>query len=376
MMVVVSGVGTSISAEVLGVTRGLLVREKVIQRTELRALVARALGMILAAALVGFLLVGIVMAMSSWHDGDAVVTAGVIFITPMSIIAEGTRAMHYARRKVAFAFSMTCSWIVAQGIALLAGVLLWKFSVVTVIGSWGIGACTCAVIGCITHGTLPQFSGTTRSEWRRRASYGFEYLATAGPGQLLSVIAAAAVGLPATGSLRSLQTVYGPLNILLIGIRNVVLPGAAEKLRSRQLIRGAAVIAIGAGVVTSVLTAILATTPLGVLLMSTNWPSDNLLLPGFALGRLATAVVFGAVIFYRVSDLSRQSTLLRLASAIALLAPFAALASKGLNLAIWSSSLSSICIAGAWWLLAIRHERHNMQRGAAPAIDPSKRRST
>jgi O-antigen/teichoic acid export membrane protein len=352
IMVLASGLSTSMGAEVLGVTRGILLREGS-RADAVEPYVRRALGVTAEFAGLGTIFVALVLLLAARDTSAGVSTWWMVAVTPFSVISEGLRAMHYAQRRIRLAFGMSATWIVTQGASLGTGVALRGLDASTVFASWGIGALACSVVGAVTMGTRGAFRGAARQERRRRLSYGFEYLATAAPPQLLAIIAAATLGVVAAGAVRALQTVYGPLNVVLLGLRNAIVPAVTEQFDPRSSLRAAGLVAVFAAAITVALTAVLVVMPsLGQLLMGSNWPSDISLLGGYGIGRLAASIVFGALVLFRATDLYRISVPLRIGSAAALVVPFALFVNYSLADAMWASGVTSLAVAAIWWTIA------------------------
>lgn len=355
VMVLASGLGVAMAAEVVGVTRGILIRRGE-PESAVGAYTARALGAVLFYAAFGTLSTAAMVFMAARATHVEPATWWIVAICPLSVMAEGLRALLYARRRIVSALAMSISWVLAQAAALAAALMLAGFGAAQVLGSWCIGALVCTAIGAFIQRAVPAWRGTTHDEWRRRWSFGLEYLATAAPAQLLAMIAAPALGIVASGSVRAMQTVYGPLNIVLLGLRNAVVPAVTEETRQRTRYRAAVLVAAFAGGVTVLLTLGLLVWPgLGRLLMGDNWPDQHSVLAGYGLGRVAASVIFGAMVIFRASDRSRTSAFLRIASAAALVVPFAFFVDTSLDAAMWASGVASLAVAALWWVIATIH---------------------
>lgn len=351
VMILMAGLGIATSAEVLAVSRGVAIRgnESAQAASRLADDTRRTLGMTLMFA--G--LVPLVAAIAIFIGGAARVTPSawwLVAASPLNQLAEGVRAILYAQRRVGGAVGTSAAWLTTQATVLFLGWGLLGLSASVVLASWACGALAAVVVGSLTLRARPSWGAATSDDRRRRWAFGIEYLATAGPVQLLTILAAPSLGLAQTGFLRALQTVYGPLNIAIMGLRNALVPAAAEEKQARVLWSLAVKASALALFVTALMTTVLLLCPgLGVALMGDSWPQDPALLAGFALGRFATAAIFGALIVFRATDASHLSTPLRLVTAALFLVPFVAGSRWGLASALWASGVGSVVAAAAWW---------------------------
>jgi hypothetical protein len=359
VIIFVSGLAAALSGEVLAVSRGDALNASgngcaepsPSQRAERRARAAGATALLAIVCPFGVLAV---MAVAT--DGISTNELIAVAAAPAAIWAEGMRAMAYAERTPQRAIMISGSWVAGQGLATLATWLATgQFDGLTVLVGWFGGAALSAVAGLVTMTPRIRFSGATVAEWRRRRSFSFEYLVTAGAMNLTVMLSATMLGLAEAGAMRALQTVYGPLNILMVGVRNVVVPAAAESYRGVRLwlVANQVTFVLCAG--TGVVWLILVSWPaLGQLLMGENWPTDAGVVSGFSLVRLATAAMFGALIVFRALDATRLSIRLRSLSCAALLFPFVAGLRFGLDTALWAAGSASVAAACLWWWYARR----------------------
>lgn len=364
IMVLSSGIAVAMSGEALGVARGALVRDG--RWNDLRtSLIRNSIRVIIVIAAISAV---IVAAVCLWASSPMPLAGwAIVIMTPGAVVAEGLRAIHYGNRDLRKAFRLTMIWTACQIVSFLVFLGLIGFSVTAVLGSWILGAVSCAIFGIIEfRDAIRSRPSRLDSGWqRRRLSFAFEYLATAGPTQLTSILATPLFGVTATGALRAVQSVFGPLNIVTRGIRNFLVPTAAERFRGSALLRLGLTLSFTGGVVTGALIALLSFSPsLGGFLMGQNWPDDPALVVGFGLARLASSIVIGAVIIYRALDRSSISSPLRLLSALATIVPFVVFAAHGLTTALWMSGIACILAAACWWGAAFPAVRRDVGEDA------------
>lgn len=365
VVAVAAGLANVSSGESLSVMRGLILREATDgagSAAEVRLLVQRSLAIVMVVALATPAVAGVVIVIfgAGVDSGPAwsVAAAG-----PIVVASEGVRAALYATRRMRPVLLMTAAWAVIQAVlmsALLAqGALRPQLAVL----AWGVGSAGALVVGSRALGAWPRFQGAGPGEWARRARYSAEYVITTVPTFLMAVIAGLMLGLAGAGVVRALQTLFGPLNVLLTGLRNALLPAVAE-VPSRA--RRAAAVTSGMGLVAVlVVTGVLAVWPaIGEAMLGPSWPRDTSILWGFSTGRCALALTLGALIMYRAYDLGWWSSRLRLASAAALLIPFSLGALASISVALWAAGGATLVVSGLWWWVALRNARQFANRPA------------
>lgn len=359
-MVLISGLGVAASAEVLAITRGVHLRTADPDRTRrgsrqtLGSATARALGLVLATALLAPVVTGVALVVIVGPSADSSAW-WLVALSVLNVLAEGTRSILYSVRRLPDAIRVTLAWAGVQALALAGGWVWTGLSVTVVLLAWGMGALSAAALGWYAVGERPQWGWGEAAERARRRAFVAEYLLTAGPTQLLTILAAPLVGLAATANLRAVQSVFGPLNVALIGIRNAVAPIAAEQRQTSVLRRmGVRVAVLATGITLAVTVTLALWTGLGRLLMGTNWPAAAGVVWAFALGRVAHSVTFGALVVLRAADLPKVTSALRLSTGLLIVVPFVVAAPQGVQAALWWSGGGALAAATAWWLAAWR----------------------
>lgn len=266
----------------------------------------------------------------------------------VAVLAEGFRSLLYALRLRRVALRMSVVWFVAQAVGLAFVYLIERVSPSVVVMVWGFGA-ACAV--AFTWGEVswrPRVRGHPARFVRRQGAYAAEYLATALPAQALVLLSAALIGLPAAGSMRVLQTLFGPINIVIGALRLVLLPettrAPADAFRISVRLAALSIAAVSAA------TFVAAAMPgLGTLFFGANWHAGWSLIVAFGLGRMAVGVTTSVVVYYRAHDLGKQSVIRRLLTAVLTTLGFLAGSTFSLETAVWSSSIGGVLAAAVWW---------------------------
>ena len=354
VLIISAGLSNALAGEVLAVTRGMTIRRGRTSVENLEAISGtkrRAMGVVCIFAVSVPILVAAVALLYAPSDGVQRSIWVIVAFSPIVVLAEGIRSIFYALRRVNEALLMSLTWVIMQT-TVVGG--LWMTGGLTPQGAafaWSLGGLAAVVASMWTHPLIPAFGGVPREEWHRRRQFGMEYIATAVPAQALVFIAGAMLGLSGAAVVRAMQSLFGPLNVVLAGIRNAVVPVVSQEPGGAR--RAGVVVAALSVAATTALTIVFAAFPnLGTVFLGASWPRDSLLVVGFGLGRCAVGVVLGALIIFRAWDQGNWSSRLRVVSALSVLAPFAAGALVDLNWAVWASSIASLSVASLWWWVA------------------------
>ncbi len=370
IVLLTGGLALAVSGEVVAVTRGAAQRGGSPHTVDLDAVRARAIRRGLAVAALGGTAS---LAAAAWMDtlGQVPRTGWLLAAAaPVGILAETTRAIAYAEQRRSLAFQCTWGWVAAQSAVILALLATVGLSASGTVLAWTFGGLVSVLAGIRQLG-LPRFRvSSSREERRRLRGFAVEYLLTAAPQQLLPILAAGSLGLVATGQLRALATVFGPLNIAIAGIRNLLLPSLSAHRNRLELLRPTRTVAAGGVAVTAAATAALLVVPsLGPALMSDAWPSSMALVVAFGASRAATAGAFGALLVLRATDSTRLSSTLRYVTAATSVGAFVVAMPWGLLVSVAAFAVTMLLGAGAWWTVALRTIRTEVpSRGSAPRL--------
>lgn len=354
-LILLSGLGSSLSGEVLSVTRGVLARHNGVGlgADEIARSTARAYGVVVVAALVApFIVFFVAFAFRGPVHIDAAIWV-VVGGATLAVLAEGIRAVLYSLRLVTHSMKVSASWLFVQMLSSGVCYLFGDLGAFEATLCWLLGAGAATVAGLSRLPIMPQFRGASPEEWARRRQFCFEYIATTGPTQAMGFVAGSMLGLGAAGTVRALQSLYGPLNVLLAGMANAIIPAKAQDPSGARHI-GAGLAGMALLVAASATAALVLFPGIGASLLGQSWPTQATLIVGYGVGRCAQGLVFGAMVVYRAHDGGWLSWRLRMATAIAVLVPFLVASFLSLEAGIWASSIGGLMAGGLWWVYMSR----------------------
>jgi hypothetical protein len=347
VVVLACGLAASTAGETSAVERGVATRG--IGPIGADAIRGNAMAAVLVLAAVGGILTwGLLAAVQGGLTSMAVVLgAG----TLAAVSAEGVRALLYAFRSP-LAPLMSLTWLVVEAGAFAGLIMLDAAAPTAIIAGWSAGAAACLLVGVMTDPMGVRLAGALNP---RRLRYGFEYLLTAGPVQLMVFLAGGMISVQASATMRALQSVFGPVNVVIQGLINVLMPRAAEHLGTAVGAgRRVAVVAVSFSIASTV---VLCVPGVGSRLMAESWPDGWWTVALYGLGRAAVGATFGSLVILRANDAGARSTRLRLMTAGLVTATFAVGAAVSLDVAIGVSSLAMVICAGLWARSASRAVR-------------------
>lgn len=335
-----TGLAAALCGEVLAVQAG--------QSANLPRDTAQALGAGLATASATMVVVAAVAVITnmsagrtmSWVLGTAIVVAG-----------EGWRSVAIAKRRAADVMVADVGWLVVQSGITASVYWIGAAGEGASLLAWSGGALVCLatlVARLPSHVEFPRDGEV----WRRRAHFGFEYLATAVPSQASLWLVAGNLGLAATGMLRALMTAYSPVNTVTRAVSIHLLPDVTE--RPPQARRLGSQVAIGVIVVVVTATIFLAVLPDAFMrrLFGPSWPLSTSLVIAFGLSRLGVLGTVPAVMILRSWRRDKVTTRLRSATAATtLLAVWLASVLGSIQEVVWSMAVAALLSAALWWLV-------------------------
>lgn len=122
-------------------------------------------------------------------------------------------------------------WVAVQLLLFLLVPVLAVPSGATYLGAWGMAACVAAAVGCLQAGAVPAPARARpwlRDHARLIRAFLFEFAARAGARQLTIAVVGVTSGLAALGAIRGGQIVFGPLNVVLLGVSMAAVPEAVR----------------------------------------------------------------------------------------------------------------------------------------------------
>jgi O-antigen/teichoic acid export membrane protein len=276
------------------------------------------------------------------HLVAAVVASGMLaafllayaLATPGLLVQSSARGLLVAGGKTRLAFRSNLVWAVVQvGLsiaALAAGSSVGVF-VAWAAGGWASAACC---LWCLR--ARPRVVGW-RSWFRGRtkvaASWAGDYLAQHGLSQVMVFTLGAVAGLTAVSSYRGALQLTGPATVVVGGLRQVILPGAARRARAgdgslERAITGAAV-AFPAVTLVLVAPFLLLPSDAGAAMLGESWDGARAVLPWILVMRMANTAVTALSVGLRATHDYRATLVLRVAGGV--------------------SMLVGATVAGAWW---------------------------
>jgi hypothetical protein len=168
-----------------------------------------------------------------------------------------------------------------------------------------------------------------------------------------------------TGALRTLASIFGPVNVLTSGGAVYILAQKSGKMdQSRAL--AASLLAAGLNGAVAVLFAL----GLGGLLFPAIWPSAAGIFVPYTLFVLAGAMAFGPILFLKRAREGRRLLRARLVSTASILMGLAVGIWFSHDVAVWLMAVGGFAGACAWWreVLGAVHER-GLSADAAPATE-------
>ncbi len=348
----------------LGAARGiaaepLSVRASGVEETGWRVATSQAAG---AAAWVGLVFGLGFIAVGGLGDHDLRAAAVVMGASlPALLLQDLWRFALFARQRGRAAAASDLVWVL-----LLGGLLPWAVdhpSPSFFVTAWSASGAGAALVGLWQVRTVPRplrvgvwWSGNRDLSWR----FAGEFVALAGSGYIALYAIGASAGLADVGALRAAQVLYGPLNVLIMGVRLYSVPEAARRVQRGDASgfltlcrRVAATLALAsAGVI---VLAVSLPDHVGRAILGQAWTTGHPLAVPVGLNIAASGAIVGAVTGFRALQAARVSYRLRLAQSSAAIAG-AALGAwvAGAAGAAWTLALVAATGAVGWWTVLMR----------------------
>lgn len=302
---------------VLGGARALATEPLLLAGRRAAGGVAGAAGAMLGLGLVAGCCCAVVGLLCGGDAGPALLALSPFL--PLLLVQDGWRYSGFADEEPGRALAVDVVWVLALvvGIPILFGV--GNPSAAALIVVWGSAGGVGALVGGMRTQTLP--SVTVGVRWlRSNAGLGGpflgEFLAAGGASNVGLWVLGLISGLSAVGAVRVGQTVFGPINVLYLGMQLVLVPAAVRHvnvdvgLARRTMVRASAVL-MG---VTALWTAavVLAAPYAGRTLFGDTWRGAQPLLVPLGLALCAAALAVGAAAGLRALGAARASLRTRL----------------------------------------------------------------
>jgi len=338
-----------------------------------RSVTRRASGAVVLAGIAFGALFAVVAAIvgTSSDVGRALLVVGIL--APGLALQEFWRVASFAASRARAAVANDACWAIGQVIAF--GLLLWSgdVTVARCVFAWGVGACLAAAFGVLQLSVMPK-PDVAALRWAResgRVGAWFTAVnATFTLGLLgVAVVIAATTGSAGLGLFRTVQNLFGPVQLLTIGAESVFLPhlvrvikqtraNAFEESRRYSCVMSFAVGAYGLLVLVSAHTIL-------TRVFGTAFAAATVLVLPTLLAFLLDAAASGAALQLRAQARGGRLLVAQLAATLVRVASVAILVSVGgLAAAAWGLVIGSGVGAVAMWAQVLLTNR-------APGADRS-----
>lgn len=339
--------------------------------------VARATGV---AALIGVILgIGCVIVARILSNALTLPLLALALTLPGLLLQDCWRFAFFARGRGRSAFVNDLVWTVVLFPALLAPLHAVSASIPALaVLVWGGAGTVAGLVGIRQSGIAPAPHHVLRWLREERAlipRFLGEFAAIGGAGQVSVYAIGAIAGLAALGALRGAQLMFGPMQVLFMGVSAIAIPelvrawqGSTAGLfrASRLMSLSLAIAAVGWGVVALALPA-----RVGSAILGANWLPAHGLAAAVMVSWIASGSIAGAASGLRAVAAVRRSLAARLVgSGLAVGGAVAGAALDGARGAAWGLALGGLIEAMVWWWQYVRTLRE--QR---PARDVSREAS-
>lgn len=287
--------------------------------------------------------------------GPALVCLGLLL--PGLLVQDALRYVAFVRAQPGYALLSDTCWVVLQfattAVMLQAGVReVWLL-----ILAWGAPASLSAIlIVVLTKARPAPLSGREWIRATRHLSGRFvlESATSTGAYQLVIVIASATAGIVVAGQLRLVQALFGPLHVIVTGVRSATLPEVAERLRQgtpcRSVVARTSVL-LGAAATTWTAVLLLLPDAVGSAAFGPAWSGLGVVILLSGLQKFAESIGTGPYLLHRARQLASWTLRVRLVSAALMAAAAVVMAARwGAAGASAAILLGSAYAVSCWWL--------------------------
>jgi hypothetical protein len=287
--------------------------------------------------------------------GQALVALSVVL--PLLFLQDGWRYAAFAIEQPIGALFVDGVWLVAQAVAIGAVVLSDTSDSAVFMAAWAGAGALAGIAGAVQFAAVPPLRAGVA--WvRENLALGGPFLAefvTAGGAAYVGLAGLAAVsGLVAVGAVRVAQTVFGPINVLYLGIYLTLVPEGARHLvhatgnLRRSMLRASAAL-IGLSVAWTAL-ALVVPASIGRAFFGATWDDARPVLLPMGLALCGGGFMAGATAGLRALGAARQSLRTRLLTIpFSLLLPLGGAAVGG-EVGFAAGLAASMWIGGVlWW---------------------------
>lgn len=223
-------------------------------------------------------------------------------LTPGLLLQDTMRYIAFAQGRPGSALVNDGFWLITQVAVLVGLVTTGRFSAVALLVGWGLVGTLAGVVQMAVDRLVPAF-GSGVGWVRRNRDLSVRYLADMmsgqGASQIASYVLAGVAGVTAVGAIRGAQTLFGPVNILLLGSNMVLVPEGRKLVQhsTRRLL----VACVGAGAVFTTVAAICTIgflavpAELGERVLGSTWATARTVVFPVGLAAMAGGMVAGSL---------------------------------------------------------------------------------
>jgi O-antigen/teichoic acid export membrane protein len=297
---------------------------------------------------------------------------------PWLLLQDTWRFAFFAAGRPVSAFVNDLVWAIVL-FPLLAVLLLTDHdSVGWFLVAWELSALAAALFGIRQARLLPDPTQVRRWLHDQRTYIGpflGEFAALRGASQAVTYAVAAIGGLAAAGALRGGFILLSPLNVFLLGFRNVIVPEGVRLLeRSTTALRSRSVfLSLGLALLAAAWGTILLSLPssAGAALLGDTWPAATDVILPLTVAMVGSGLTIGPAAALRSLAAVRRSLRTRLAiAALTIIAGVVGAQAAGATGAAWALASAACAGSGAWWWqftrAIVEHERRRAQAHESP----------
>jgi hypothetical protein len=317
---------------------------------------ARATGV---AVVIGVVL-GVGCATAGWIAGRGL-TLPLIALgatLPGLLLQDCWRYAFFARGRGFSAFANDLVWAMVLVPALIVPTGAQHDSITWLaIAAWGGAGTAAALIGIRQSGTVPAPHKTLiwlRQEWALIPRFLGEFAAMGGAGQVTLYFIATLAGLQALGSLRAAQLVFGPMQVIFMGVSAIAIPELvrAQQASTGKLLSTSRLFSLALAATALLCGAVVLTLPssAGAALLGPTWQHARLLALAVMVAWVASGLIAGAATGLRALAAAKRSLAARLTgSLLAVGGGVTGALMDGARGAAWGLAIAAWIEATVWW---------------------------
>lgn len=286
------------------------------------------------------------------------------FILPGLLIQDSMRHFFFAQARPARAAFIDFIWLAAMVLALLglSESQIGLHSPAALLAVWGASAAFSSVVGLLVIRIAPSVARS--ASWYRESknlgwNFSLDFLFMTGAAQIVVLLLPLIVGLDAVGALKGAQLMFGPITILISGLRALGVPEASRHASEGHefLFRFTKILAGSITVMVLAYSVLILTLPDSVaeFFLGASQAGSSPLLPFVALDMLGRALALAPFVSLRAMGSGDRILRARAIDAPStLMLGLAGALIGGAEGAAAGLGSANILVAGAWWRQFVR----------------------